>query len=339
MLFSFFAILACLAASHASKYEDIYDMWSFDVGAGRGADWMSTIADDTALSSLSIPGTHNSMTYHIDDSLLHTQNVYLADQLTGGIRYIDITCKYQYSKILVYHGRSNTGYDLLFVLDVMFDFLQAHPRETIILRIQRGGILEDSETFFQHFDKYIGPGSSFNPRAAQRIYTASSTDITRIPTLGELRGKVFILQDFKTERPGRYGLPWNSNTVDNYNHKVSLGGLFIKSKWKGVKSHLRKAPSPDSNKLRITHTTASVGVSPINIAARKSPGVGMNAFLGKYLLGSQVDCFGIVVMDFPGRFLVEKILELNDRYRTSESANLPSDNTEDVTVEAGSRSA
>ncbi|KKF93498.1 1-phosphatidylinositol phosphodiesterase [Ceratocystis platani] len=220
------------------------------------------------------------------------------------------------------------------LLEEIFDFLDQHPREAVILRIQRGGIFVDSKTFLETFDDVFVSGSYVGDRAIERIYTADDDVISVAPTLGQLRGKVLILEDFETERPGRYGLPWNKDTVTNYNYKFSLGGLFLESKWNSVKSHLSQDPSPDSNILRITHTTASFGARPINIAARNSPSTGMNGFLGQYLKNSESKCFGIIVMDFPGKHLVQNILAHNNKYRAPDSARLPSDDTDTVPVEA-----
>ncbi|KAL2885221.1 1-phosphatidylinositol phosphodiesterase [Ceratocystis lukuohia] len=314
MRFSLFATLACLAISHAAKYHKIDDHWSFDVDKGDNADWMDVIADETLLSSLSIPGTHNSMTYHIDNSLLQTQNAYLIEQLTGGIRYIDITCKYKDSDIVVYHGPTRTGHRLRAVLETIFNFLEEHPRETVILRIQRGGRVANLQNFFKYMDENLLPGTDIGDRAEDFIYTTGTSTSSMAPTLGELRRKVLILEDFKTESPSRYGLPWNQDTVTSYSQKFSAGGLFIKSQWADVKSHLSEDPSPDSNKLRVTHTTASFGVSPINVAAKKGRKTGMNKFLGQYLQEPEAKCFGIVVMDFPGQFLVREIVLLNKQY-------------------------
>ncbi|KAL1892795.1 hypothetical protein Cpir12675_004406 [Ceratocystis pirilliformis] len=283
--FSLLTTLTCLAISHAANYNNVIDLWSFDVGEGKYTDWMGAIADDTPLSSLSIPGTHNSMAYHIDNSLLQTQNVYLAKQLTDGIRYIDITCRYQDSSIHVYYGPYETGHRLSTVLEEIFDFLDEHPRETVVLRIQRNGMFVDSKTFFETFDQNFVSGSYVGDRATQHIYTTDTHVISMAPTLGELRGKVFILENFETEHTVRYGLPWNEDTVTSYNHKFATGELFLESKWSNIISHLSQDPSPGSNKLRITHTTARFRVSPINTAARNSPSTGMNRLLGQYLQG------------------------------------------------------
>ncbi|KAL2885219.1 1-phosphatidylinositol phosphodiesterase [Ceratocystis lukuohia] len=335
---SLLTALACLAVSHAGEYNDIIDPWSFDVGEGKYTDWMGAIADDTLLSSLSIPGTHDSMAYHIGNSFMQTQNSYLAQQLTGGIRYIDITCRYQDSSIQVYYGPYDTGHPLSTVLEEIFDFLDQHPRETVVLRI-RHNILVTSTKFFEAFDKNFISGSHVGDRAIEHIYTTDSGVIAMAPTLGELRGKVLILEDFETEDPGCYGLPWNKDTVTSYSRRFATGGMFLEAKWKVIKFYLSQDPSPDSNILRITHTTANFGVIPIDIAARNSPSTGMNGYLGQYLQEPEAKCFGIIVMDFPGKQLVQNILALNDKYLAPKADSLPSDNTNTEPVEASRSNA
>ncbi|KAL2885230.1 1-phosphatidylinositol phosphodiesterase [Ceratocystis lukuohia] len=298
MRFSLFATLACLAISRASEYRGIYDYWSFDIGIDNNAEWMDTIADDTPLSSLSIPGTHHSITYTLKNSpLMQTQNVQLEKQLAGGIRYIDITCSYWKFNIHVSHGFSLTFYTL----------------------------------------EHLAPGSPIGDYAADYIYGINADDITAIPTLGQIRGKVFILQDFETIHFGYYGLPWNSNAVSNYNSKFPPSTLFLKSKWAGIKSHLSKAP--DSDKLRITHTTASTGISTIHLAAMRRPNVGMNKLLATYILQRDAKCSCIIVMDFPGQYLVDSIVKLNDKYRVPKPSSIPSDSTDTAISEDGDYNA
>ncbi|KAL2885216.1 1-phosphatidylinositol phosphodiesterase [Ceratocystis lukuohia] len=304
MHFSLLVALSFLAFSHAGTYKNIDDLWSFDLNAEQNADWMGTITDNTLLSSLSIPGTHNSMTDKLENILMKTQNVPLAQQLTGGIRYIDITCRYRNYIIEVYHGLTDTGYSLGNVIDTLIDFLDQHPRETIILRIQRGGIFDSPETFLKTIKTYFISGPIVDDRIIQHIYWGGPGDVTA-PTLREARGKIVIL--------------------------FAPGTFFLPSKWAGVKSIINQSPPKDSHKLRITHTTASFGAGPINIAARPSPSSGMNKFLGEYLMNDEGNCFGIVVMDFPGNLLVQQILKLNDKHRVP---NLPeSIDTDTVSVD------
>ncbi|PHH49966.1 1-phosphatidylinositol phosphodiesterase [Ceratocystis fimbriata CBS 114723] len=328
MRFSLLTTLPFLALSYAGVFGDINDFWSFDVDVSELGSWMDTIADDTPLSSLSLPGTHNSMAYDLGGKPTQTQNVSLEKQLAGGIRYIDITCRYSRPSIWVYHGSDETGYSLEDVWKTMFDFLEQNPREAIVLRIQRGGTFSRSKAFAKAFNKQFYSSVSFAQRCFKFIYSEGVDGISTIPTLGKLRGKIFILQDFETDPVGRHGLPWSSHTVSNYHRKFSLGTMFSDMKWDGIKAHFSESPPQDSDKLRITYTTGSSSASPVSIAGQNYPGVGMNKLVGEYLSNEEGDCFGILAMDFPGKFLVEKIVELNNKYRVTESPSLAFDNSD-----------
>ncbi|KKF95516.1 1-phosphatidylinositol phosphodiesterase [Ceratocystis platani] len=314
MRFSLLATLPFVAFSYAGVLGEINDPWSFDVDVSKLGSWMGTIADDTPLSSLSIPGTHNSMTYSLTSKLKRSQNVPLDKQLAGGISLKD-------------------------VWETMFDFLQNNPSEAIVLRIQKGGIFDSSTTFATAFDNQFYSSVSFVQRSSKFIYSEGVDGVSTIPTLGKLRGKIFILQDFETDPVGRHGLPWNSRTVSNYHSKFSFGTMFSDMKWDNIKAHFSEPLPKDSNQLRITYTTASSGVSPVNIAAQNHPGFGMNRLLGEYLSYNRGDCFGIIVMDFPGEFLVEKIVELNNKNLATEPASLDSDNTDAANADGDIRGA
>ncbi|KAL2885139.1 1-phosphatidylinositol phosphodiesterase [Ceratocystis lukuohia] len=326
MQFSHFIILASLSFSFAGRHRGIKDTWSFDLGFSRISNWMSKIGNDVPLSALTIPGTHSSMSYELTGSLTQTQNNNLACQLLGGIRYFDISCQYTNGNIMVYNGLVKTGFSLGDVLNTMFNFLDGHPQEALILRIRKGGMLGDSKKLLDFIEQYFTPGSEMGDRAAQYIYFSDGDEAT-IPTLGEVRGKVVILRDFKSSPPARYGIPWNSNTVSSYSRRLAVGSVLRDLGWTSIRSHLSHSRSEDANKLRITHTTASVSINPINTAAKNDPGRGMNQLLGRYIMSiithGEGNCFGIIVMDFPGRSLVYQMVRLNEQYQASEPSDLP----------------
>ncbi|KAL2885138.1 1-phosphatidylinositol phosphodiesterase [Ceratocystis lukuohia] len=305
MHFSLFATLGCLAFSHAGFDNGISEIWSFDLGLFQNTDWMSILDDDVRLSSLAIPGTHNSMTDKIENIMVQTQNHPLERQLYGGIRYIDISCR------------------LEDVLTTLFDFLDNHPREAIILRIQKGGVLDNHASFLNSIERHFAPGSELGDRAVQHIYSTNIGD-NYIPALGEVRGKVLILQDFKTIPASRYGIRWDSRSISYYSHKLSINRHFRYLKWAGIKSHLSRSRSEDNDKLRITYTTAGAGLKPIYIAAKNGITDAINRLLGHYLVFKKGSCFGVVVMDFPGYEVVELIVQLNDRYRAFGRPDFPS---------------
>ncbi|KKF96017.1 1-phosphatidylinositol phosphodiesterase [Ceratocystis platani] len=329
MRFSLFAAWASLGLGYAATHNKYSDDWSFDLDSAENPAWMSGLDDNVPLSMLSIPGTHNSVTDRFGEYNTQSQNVPLETQLISGIRYFDISCRDLFFNLMVYHGSSSTGYDLREVLNTIFNFLDKHPRETVILRIQKGKFTERSDTFVQHLERLLDPETHLGDRAVKRIFSKGDAGITAIPTLGEVRGKVFILQDFKTRVPGRYGLPWRSSAMSVYNFKLILKAFLVELKWHAVKGFIELIPSRGSEKLCITHTSISVGAKPIEIAAGSEGKAGMNRYLGEYLSSKNkapngvTERVGIIAMDFPGKSLIKQILKLNKVHQVTPPAGLP----------------
>ncbi|KAL1885329.1 hypothetical protein Cpir12675_007002 [Ceratocystis pirilliformis] len=333
MRFSLLAALASLAFTHAGNFNNVDDPWSFDVGSGQYADWMDLIKDDTPLSSLSIPGTHNSMTDKLDNSLLQGQNTPLAQQLTGGIRYIDVSLQNTDKNLLVYHGNSKTGYNFEEVLTTIYDFLDQHRREAVIIRIQKSTLLNRSQTFTDLLRGYLGPGTPIGDRAARYVYDRGTPARTTLPTLGEVRGKLFILQDFDTQPSGVFGFPWSSPLISNHHFKFGVGKLLVGAKWNTVKKHIEGLSGKSAETLYITDMTVSVGSKPISIAAGDKSDPGMNGRLGSFLketkrgnsndfvFGFKRARLGVISMDFPGKDLVEQILKFNKFYEVIPTAD------------------
>src|SRR5438874_2499396 len=64
--------------------------YSHDSSIGyNNSDWMGALPDQLRLSELSIPGTHDSMSFHGGDAV-QTQSMPLSTQLESGIRVLDI---------------------------------------------------------------------------------------------------------------------------------------------------------------------------------------------------------------------------------------------------------
>ncbi|MDO4364395.1 MAG: phosphatidylinositol diacylglycerol-lyase, partial [Clostridia bacterium] len=59
--------------------------------AVSGNNWMSGIKDDTAISDISMPGTHDSGTQNVDLPIWSkTQSLSISEQLNIGVRYFDL---------------------------------------------------------------------------------------------------------------------------------------------------------------------------------------------------------------------------------------------------------
>jgi len=157
--------------------------------------WMSKLKDETPLSALSIPGTHNSPTYHKALPSVRCQSVSVKDQLNNGVRFLDIRVQPEYPDnpakegLILVHSAfpvSLTGTKYFRgLVDHVFAFLDANPSETIIISLKREGVGKSTD---QQLSKILHDHYTTDPA---RWFTEN-----RIPTLGEVRKKIIIIRRF-----------------------------------------------------------------------------------------------------------------------------------------------
>ncbi|KAK6442972.1 hypothetical protein LTR95_000850 [Oleoguttula sp. CCFEE 5521] len=156
--------------------------------------WMSHMGDQTPLSGLSIPGTHNSPTYHNALPSVRCQAVSPTEQMKNGVRFFDIRVQSgnpedpNSDSLSLVHGVfpiSLTGpKKFRDLLDKILQFLAENPTETMILSLKREGPgnatdAQLSDTLKNHYT---------NP---EHWYTEP-----RIPSLGEVRGRIVLVRRF-----------------------------------------------------------------------------------------------------------------------------------------------
>ena len=160
--------------------------------------WMRELKDNTLLSALSIPGTHNSPTCHLAAPSVRCQAVSPREQLENGVRFFDIRVQPQYpqdparDELILVHSvfpisLSGNKYfrDLM---DDVDDFLDRNPSETLIMSVKREGPGNHTDEQLSRIlrDHYANPDS--------RWYTKP-----KIPTLGEARGKLVLIRRFNLQ--------------------------------------------------------------------------------------------------------------------------------------------
>ena len=160
--------------------------------------WMKNFKDETPLSALSIPGTHNSPTHHRALVSVRCQAVSPREQLENGVRFFDIRVQPESPQdrskngLILVHSAfpiSLTGNKYFRELvKVVFDFLDQNPSETVIMSIKREGTGDATDEQLSRIlrDHYAGD--------VNRWFTAP-----RIPTLGEARHKIVLLRRFGLE--------------------------------------------------------------------------------------------------------------------------------------------
>lgn len=280
--------------------------------------WMSAIPNYKSLADLSIPGTHDTATYNVSFwqkviSWIQCQDQALPEQLSRGIRCLDMRCRRDNNKLVMVHGPSDLGIDFRSMIDVCIDFLKAHPGETIIMYVKEEGTATNTTLSFEKIlNDYI---------KSAPFYTGNT-----VPTLGTVRGKIVLMRRF----PGSIGID-QTNWPDNSTFDVSVGGTAfhvqdeydisnffgVLHKWKAIENCLAAASSGiGGGKKWYVNFTSAVAIPTIapRSMALDADIYGMNGNLSRYLRKNKGVPVGTVMMDFPfshGDVIVHEIISRN----------------------------
>ncbi|MCH3918171.1 MAG: hypothetical protein LKE40_12095 [Spirochaetia bacterium] len=226
-----------------------YDRLSVDLNRGAGGeyiylcykyyqklpptdlrDWMGQISDNRPIADISIPGTHDSAmwltnmetTFNDADSTAQTQYLNLENQFDAGVRSFDLRVYWSNSldaTALAHSTKVGASYigaysNILFkdAFNRLVLKLKQHPTEFIIMILSVEQDLDKSQTskYRKEIDSmlkeyrdyiYIDRGEENMDRGNRNL----------LPTLGEIRGKIFIVSDpiDKGNLSGGYGNdPW-----------------------------------------------------------------------------------------------------------------------------------
>ena len=223
--------------------------------------WMGTLPDHLPLSALSIPGTHNSPTYHVALPSVRCQAVSIESQLVNGVRFLDVrvSCPIfspppegssasaqaavPVPELALVHAffpvsliPNPKKHTLRHLLSITYHFLDQHPTETILLSLKREGtgLGTDADLAQILVTYYIPPNRS-------KWYISP-----HIPTLGEARGKIVLVRRFNLPPPsspcpalleegGERGLGIDASVwPDNVPDGMCGSGLVRIQDWYGV---------------------------------------------------------------------------------------------------------
>lgn len=231
------------------------------------ASWMRELRDEYPLSMLSVPGTHNSPTYHVALPSVRCQAVSVREQLDNGVRFLDIRVSVNGNKddddLPLVHSAfpvalTGTKYLADLLTRDLYAFLDQNPSEALLVSIKREGTGRGTDQqLSQHlFRRYCGGGGADGDHGdARRWFTEP-----RIPTLGETRGKIVLIRRFGLDdglRGEHGGAGWGidaSAWPDNCADAPTGSGLIrvqdfyeigestnIKKKVEMCESHIEKA--------------------------------------------------------------------------------------------------
>lgn len=178
-----------------------------------GPCWMGNVHDNKFLDELSIPGTHDSGTCSVDNdtepqtSQVKCQQDYIPTQLLEGIRYFDIRLGKGDDPGIDHGGfylfkKDGNFLHLSDVMGYFTTFLKENPTEALIMLVSRGNDEATDEGITTAFAKVMDE----NP---DLFYTSS-----RVPTLGEVRGKIVLLRRFRLAGNSVSGHTWGLDLTE-----------------------------------------------------------------------------------------------------------------------------
>jgi len=294
--------------------------YAFPVSAFNNAaistNWMSKVPDAQSLSRMTIPGTHETMAlYENLPGTAKCQTNTLSEQLNYGIRCLDIRGRHLNNALPIHHGVVYQRANFSDVLDTATSFLSNNPTETIVM------LLKEEYTASGNTRSYEDTVKSYLTKYPAKYFYKGWKPCTKIPTLGEARGKIVLVRRF----PGKIGIsatPW----PDNANGVVNAGSLFriqdlyklnynvlnpdnsenFDKKWSATYEGLLQASENTEGKyFHLTYSSGAIyylGVPSIpEFAYDMNPRV--NGFFNRYSYG----CFGAVMMDFVTPELIAKV--------------------------------
>ncbi|WP_118975952.1 phosphatidylinositol-specific phospholipase C domain-containing protein [Taibaiella koreensis] len=301
--------------------------------------WMKFADGEKLISELTIPGTHDTLTYGLNEGLikglpgdvlsglaaaisatmngfltiaagitpeiiLHAtqcQRLSLVQQLHKGIRFLDIRLKRDGSKLEAYHGGIRLHINFDEVLRCCYDFLAKNKSETIIMSIKDESRTND-KAFYQAIFDTISKAASW--------HTAD-----QLPRLKEVRGKIVLFRRFANHGATDFGInaydgwpdnssEWLNNKVkirvqDEYNNYV-LGQLDHKFNNYAKKRLEEAVADRDPQHLYVNFMSGTGGIYPETLAnGYMSQFVGTNGLLFDYVALTTQRKYGILPMDFP----------------------------------------
>lgn len=293
--------------------------------------WMGQLDNGIPIRELSIFGTHSSMGTGVWGDAFQTQGNSLTNQMVMGFRALDIRCRHKDNQFPVHDRLVYLNTNLGAVLATVKSFLLSYPSEAILMHI---------------VEEYNPSGNTQSFEQTYISYRNSYSDVIWVPTtqnplLGEVRGKIVIIQDF----PGTqtHGLLYSTFTV--LPHKQYSTNWDQYDRWVAVKTFLGATNSAGAS--RISFWTGNTGSFPYFVASGKSsPGnndprlltgalsfksstypdfprvaclgtlctilfEGINILAYNYLIAQNYNYLGIIFTDFLGDDVLARGISLN----------------------------
>ena len=177
--------------------------------------WMAAHDDATAVSSLEIPGTHDTLAlYGIADLAGQCQSMELEEQLKLGVRFLDIRLERDGDNLKAVHGIVDERQTFATTIRTMSSFLKDHPTESLFVSIKDENSSKSNGKFEECLKKYI---------VESDWYLAPNMPAT----LGQCRGKMVLLSRYDSPTIGiDAGANWKDNASFALNEEIYVQDFY-----------------------------------------------------------------------------------------------------------------
>jgi 1-phosphatidylinositol phosphodiesterase len=281
-------------------------------------DWMKEIPDNVLLSSLTIPGTHDSCAYKIKglaniiSYAARTQTWDLENQLKAGLRYFDARLRLFNNTLHCFHGPIDLIDTFDIILKTLVNFVTKHKSETIMMQL---------------VSEYDDTNCTKTMEEMYEEYTHDYKDLIKeydgnVPTMGEVRGHIFFIKIFKGSTrsiPNFY--------IQNYWSCNTISKIGKKKKKIRTQFHRSLTENDESNFFLNYLSCSSDYILMSPLAAAKECNKVVFDYKGR---------LGIVLCDFPGEGLIEYLIMQNFGEENGEEKELSNVELKNSNIELNS---
>lgn len=258
-----------------------------------GNNWMTSLDGSLLLSQYSLPGTHDSgALYEPISGTAKCQNLSIADQLSAGVRFLDVRCRHVNNAFAIQHGQvyENASFDD--VLGAVISFLNANPSEAVVMSVKEEYTASgDTRSFEATFDSYVAKNPTMWNLAAD------------VPTLAAARGKITLFRRFAaTSLPkGFPAVNWPDNTTFSIGTRLRVQDNYNVSdndtKWSQILAILNEARTGSPSTLYVNFSSG-VASGAFGIPDITSVSDDINPRLTTFFNANPSGRFGAIMMDF-----------------------------------------
>ena len=265
--------------------------------------WMAMLPDETQLTGMTIPGTHDSgALYSFAGVSGQCQSATVGQQLKMGVRFLDIRLQLDHDELKVVHSFVDQKQTFREVLDTIALFIRENPSEFLLLSLKEDNSPKDSSV-------------PFSVRLEEMLsgYTDVIVPDSGLPEhLGDARGKIFLLSRYDN---ASVGIPAYHGWKDSA--AFALGSMYIQdhyeiseisAKQNDILAALEEAAlSEEMLLMNFTSCYFDHGFPPMSAAA---PARTINPWLAEFCRNAEF-CRGIFICDYMTSELASVLLERN----------------------------